>query len=260
MSPPCNPTNDLNLEITTSGGYDAVRSDPGNATAPIDAWATNPSPPPQPIEYCRYVNNSGAQSIFVPFKSKEEWTAFLNHLPSLVSVQHCSRKHTFTIYPSQDGSCTNASPASIDVTFPYQPYDQVNHKGVTLTISPDQQFTCNPGPNQWIQTALVQSTGLDSDSNDPSWTDPPTVTYSGGPSDLCARPPDFVYHIQWGGGGCSGPQRYYPTLCVSGALASTVTQPYRGDVVHEYDWSCSENGQISQCVYWCETTCGNYRC
>ncbi len=253
--PACNPTNDLNLAITTSGGYDAVRSDPGNATAPIDAWATNSNPPPQPIEYCRYVNNSGTQSIFVPFKSAPEWAAFLNHLPQLVSVQHCSRKHTFTI--SAGPACTNPSPATQNVTFPYQPYDQVNHQGASYTITPNPEFTCNPGPNQWTETVVVKSTGLDADSNDPSWNPPTSTYYDGNGGNLCNRPPAGRYEVCWGGCG-----QWYdpPALCVNGATASALNCDNDGTNTDQCDWTCTRGANVSQCHHWTETTCGNNRC
>jgi len=79
---------DLSTTVCTHavGCYNAVRSDPGSAIAPIDVWNA-----------CRYVDNTSSGSTgvsnFVPFHTAYEWSQFYNSYnhPGYLSVVYCSR-------------------------------------------------------------------------------------------------------------------------------------------------------------------------
>jgi N-acetylneuraminic acid mutarotase len=149
--------------------FDAIRSNSGQAPAPIDAW-----------ERCRYVDNASATSFFVPFKSDIEWLAFIGGSPSDLSLVTCARPATMSIVPSAD--CSTPSPASEPVGLPYA------RTGTTLSRS--ATFACVPsedGCPGWTQTVEVTYTALNSDIVNPSWL-AGTPTYLGSPPDpeLCS--------------------------------------------------------------------------
>ncbi len=234
QQPPCSASA---LVVTTSGNYDAVRSDPGPAAVPVDAYIDQALTQ----ERCRYVDNKSitGQSIFVPFKSASEWNAFIGNAPvGYINLVHCSRPsdaagpHALTVPASTapDTICNSPNPASVVVQEPsYQRYVAGNAASWTATADVNGkpiQFTCtNADGTTWVQTATAVFTGLDSDSNNPSWQ-LASVTYSGqatadgkcGPANgvAVANPPT------------SG-------LCDTGTASSvvlTADQDY-------YDWTCS---------------------
>jgi len=184
-SPAC--TAGSNLVVTTSGGYNAVRSDPGQAAVPVDAYINATQ------EYCRYVDNkaTAGQSIFVPFKSPPEWKAFIGNPPGYMNLVHCSRptdpagSNILTVPASTDPNtlCSNPNPASVVVQEPnYQRWTNGNAASWTATTDVSGkpiQFTCtNADGTTWTQTATAIFTGLDSDTNTPSWQ-LTSATYSG---------------------------------------------------------------------------------
>lgn len=68
--------------ITGTTGYDAVRSDPGSGTTPIDAW-----------NFCRYIDNISPQhhSLFIPMRTAAEWQAFFTNYPQTeLALTHCA--------------------------------------------------------------------------------------------------------------------------------------------------------------------------
>jgi len=165
------PPNNPDMVAATNPPYQAARSDMGSAMTPIDVW-----------NYCRYVDNGSAGiSIFVPFNTNREWSDFLAKAPNFVSLEHCSKPTSFSIPPNDPN---NPSPPCLPVTLPPQPanypyarFDQTTGTGSTQTVT--LQFACKDASgNPWIETVTATSTGLDSDTNNPSWT-PPVITYSG---------------------------------------------------------------------------------
>lgn len=171
--------------------YIGVRSDPGAAGLPIDAW-----------NYCRWVDNisSAHNSLFVPLRSSPEWTAFINNHPAAdISLAFCARPGTTTV-PANDP----ANPASDSDA---QCYDQ-NHnlqattqsyyvgsygrEGDTRTATPvGMSFDCYDadGNGPWTKTVTsVTLKGLSADRaggsnasrSSPDWQ-AVAVTYSGGP-------------------------------------------------------------------------------
>jgi hypothetical protein len=95
---------DLNACAAARGCADAVRSDPGLASAAIDVHGT-----------CRYVDNaSSATSYFVPLHSSGEWTDFLTNAPltSSINLVKCSRPYgalTVALSAPPYGGCTSSS-------------------------------------------------------------------------------------------------------------------------------------------------------
>jgi alpha-tubulin suppressor-like RCC1 family protein len=159
--PPLAPT-----QAITTTSYDAVRSDAGPASAPIDVWGK-----------CRYVDNNTTNntSYFIPFKTDNEWRSFITGAPDALSLVTCAKPATMDLVPSVD--CANPSPASQAVDLPYA------RTGTVLTRS--ATFTC-AGPQadcpSWTQTVRRDYTGLNSDVDTPSWL-AGTASYLGSPPD-----------------------------------------------------------------------------
>ena len=180
------------LAVTTSDPtyhFDAVRSDGGqSASVPVDAYGYNPQH--QKVEYCRYVDNTSTkgQSIFVPFKSADEWTAFLKNIPPFAQTSNCSRSMQDSISP--DGNCYNPVPASQPVTLPYVRYPDPNNlpNPPQQTVQVTFQCTDAQGNNPWQEVATAVYQGNDADTsqpnspNNPDWTRT-SLTYSTNNSD-----------------------------------------------------------------------------
>jgi len=169
-----------------SGGnvYDAAKSDHGSATCPVDIWnELNNS------KSCRYVDNnsSPATSIFVPFRTKEEWKAFIdpNNTPPFISIEHCTRGLATSIPPDPQGNCRPVPPATsvppVQISLPYARFDKPNNKGaspVTETVT----FSClDTNNNPWTEQAQQTFTALDSDDYPPGWQGGP-IAYSSAPA------------------------------------------------------------------------------
>ncbi len=126
------------------GSYCGARS-MGTAVLPIDIWTI-----------CRWVDNSGSEAYFVPFKSAREWTSFVatanaHGLPG-VSLTHCARPSgptaTFAVSPPYAG-CTSSQINAPNV---------YGRTGISLSPVPgiSRNFTCHNGLTaiqsrlQWI--------------------------------------------------------------------------------------------------------------
>ena len=70
------------------GCYDGARSIAGQkALMPIDVWGT-----------CRYIDNTAKDSLFVPFRSSGEWSAFLNAATKLsLTSTPCARPYSSSV-------------------------------------------------------------------------------------------------------------------------------------------------------------------
>ncbi|MGE3624398.1 MAG: hypothetical protein AB7H77_11085 [Bdellovibrionales bacterium] len=163
--------------------YSSAVSTPGPAAGPIDVWG-----------YCRYIDNitvlaANPESSLVPFRSAEEWLAFINNAPAdTFAVYHCARPAMIYVpadtkpgdfyYDPAAGNphaCTNATPPLQVLVLPY------GKQGETLTQS--IAFLCRESTGQeWTKTATVKFLALDSDNpaNNPSWR-MVNITYSGAP-------------------------------------------------------------------------------
>jgi hypothetical protein len=238
MAIPACPSSDPDAAITTPA-YNAVRSDQGLAAVPVDVYGL-----------CRYIdNNSTGQgtSIFVPFNSGTEWQAFLDNLPSYMSVEHCSKPTTFTVRPGP--GCYPVPPAtsvtSQSANFPYARFDQTTNAGVHDTVT--LTFNCTDmSGSPWTQTAYVQATGLDSDIANPSWQEE-AVNYSTVPTGICGNLNGYDGEVN-NYNGCPY-QTANMTYCASGivsALSCRTGRVGNGSVgVCSCTWTCS--GTSAQC-------------
>lgn len=159
-----------------SGCYDGAASTPGTALIPIDLFG-----------HCRFVDNSSATtSLFVPFRTDNEWTAFYNNSPGVLTLAHCSKPQN-GLQVTASTACPNPSPTAATVNEPnYQRCTPATDGSggciapyAPTWTAPDQTFTCNPGGlgAPWSETVTATFTGLDSDSGS-SWNKTPaTVTY-----------------------------------------------------------------------------------
>jgi hypothetical protein len=120
------------------------------AAVPVDVW-----------NYCRYIDNiDPINSLFVPFRTANEWVHFRdNHPPLMISLVHCARPTTaFAIPPSS--ACPSASPASVPVSLPYDRTGAIR----TFTAS----FSCDSAAGSWVQSARARYRALDADVADPN--------------------------------------------------------------------------------------------
>ena len=227
---PCPPLNPF-LAIGTAD-FDAVRSDAGQAAAPIDVW-----------NRCRYVDNSDStKSVFVPFKSQPEWDAFIGGYPEYVGLATCARPETKTILPN--GDCLDPSPASYAVNLPYA------RTGVVMTEN--RSFSCAPpedGCPGWTQTVQAQFTALNSDVSNPSWSAGNPI-YDGESPD----PSECAQDGACGGAhGVAVPTQPTSSLCGEGT-PSTVTGS------GPWNWTCAGTGggATASCSApkWVNGTCG----
>jgi hypothetical protein len=223
------PSSDPDLAVTTSGGYDAVRSDFGQAAVAIDAFINNTT------ERCRYVDNNTTsnESIFVPFRSGLEWNAFIMNAPSFTDPWLCSRTMSTSIPPDPtDTNCHDPKPTSQPVTLPYARWpDPTTGQPPQQTVQVSFQCTDDSG-NPWQEKATAVYQGLNSDTNNPSW-----------------QLVSLVYTTEAGNGVC-GPANgnSYANaaavnaagLCSSGtASPAVVTDP------GPWNWHCNGNGGSS---------------
>ena len=137
---PVCPTSNPNLAVALPT-YDAARADPGMAGPPIDVW-----------NFCRYVDNYGTNSLFVPFRTSPEWVAFVNHREPGLTLVTCSRPGSVNVpsdyptYPNPTGlqdlplnpwynaelACDTGQEISVSLAYA--------RTGTTITST--EQFTC----------------------------------------------------------------------------------------------------------------------
>jgi|GEM_PF-5571592 len=153
--PTCEP-DPLTDKDLTNGGYWGARSDPGEAFGAIDVWG-----------YCRYIDNispsTKSVSIFVPFRSKLEWTAFIKNAPAdVVNLVHCAREEKKIIRPDPQGKCVSPAPEAYEVVLPYARYydDQNNSKEIRMV---EFQCTDQKTGRRWTEIATAFYEALDSD-------------------------------------------------------------------------------------------------
>jgi hypothetical protein len=249
--PTANPDAAISTDNTISNPvYTAARSDPGYAGPPIDAH-----------NKCRYIDNSGSNSLFVPFKSAQEWSAFIQNHPADIAPQLCSRPGAFDIPNNHDSN----TPASWYV--PSLSCDPANTYPVTLhysrvgnTIVMQHGFTCTVagecttstpvqcGADQnWTLTA--QATFLAGASSDTGAAQPTggwtmsNLEFSGN-----KPPPNPPPAITPGQCGPSNGQAFNsaPTsnLCGTNNTASALTANSSG-----WNWTCTGNngGTTTSC-------------
>ncbi|MDD3370345.1 MAG: hypothetical protein PHE27_00820 [Alphaproteobacteria bacterium] len=120
------PDSAITWTIPTASDYVSVRSEYGNAAYPVDV----------PFDAydlsklaCRYIDNVDASlthEYFVPFRSPEEWNAFINMEHNYLALLTCARPRSYTITPSAAciaaaiADMTTVSPASFTVNLPYE--------------------------------------------------------------------------------------------------------------------------------------------
>jgi len=74
-------------------GFLAARIDPGMGAVPIHAF-----------DKCYYLDNRSKSAIFVPFKSDQEWTAFIQNHPSGISLTPCLFQAVYkSVKPTSQG-------------------------------------------------------------------------------------------------------------------------------------------------------------
>jgi hypothetical protein len=242
------------------GTYIGARTDPGTAGPAIDAW-----------NYCRYVDNTGGNSIFVPFNSYAEWIAFINNKPGYINLVTCSRPGTLPIpddYPTYPNGTPNPfydpnyacdAPQTANANMPY------SRTGLTVRAAP-VQFTCNvPGqcdssvpPNcganqQWTETATATFTaGAASDGSGASsgWA-LSNVAYAGNPP--VPSPPN-ANNGQCGS--ASGVQ--VSSAPTSGLCSVGMASAMAGSGSGPYTWTCSgvDGGQPMPCSTSMSASCG----
>jgi len=70
---------------------------------------------------CYYIDNQSGDSLFLPFRTAEEWTGLLKNLPTGVVVKNCAIAGNVSVPPNYGTStaCVTASPTSQTVYVPY---------------------------------------------------------------------------------------------------------------------------------------------
>lgn len=139
------------------------------ATTPVDVHGT-----------CRYLDNAGNDSFFVPFKKAEEWEAFLAYPPNNVTYRKCTRPFSgIDISAGLYYGLPDGPTAAVDLPYWYPGVTWPNpnsacpqtftHK-FTFECSETYGASCNKTrPHSWTHTYDFTATALDSDTNDPSW-------------------------------------------------------------------------------------------
>ena len=166
------------------GCYDAARSDTLKAAeTPIDVW-----------NVCRYVDNGTTTSIFVPFRSSEEWIAFKTHAEEnyahdadgnpLLTLVHCSRplpapwqSRWLVPLPQYDASgCVSDNPEGVETPDKYVRFYQPPTAPPTWPLVTGS-YTCHMKSNSYTTiNSEVIWTGLDADTHGlVNWT--PAVNY-----------------------------------------------------------------------------------
>lgn len=198
LSLPANECDVANVPLTTNacsslvGANGAVGSvAPGNGVNYVGARSLSLSMANTAIHafgYCFYVNNQSVESLFVPFNSAFEITAFYNKYATSLSginLIDCSVPGQVMVPPNfpgvpQANQCLN-NPSSLPVNVPnYAPYATAASATATSTGSPATPFACiSSDGTSFTETATA--TFGQQDSYDPvtqvGWV-PSTVVYT----------------------------------------------------------------------------------
>ncbi len=256
--------NQVTCDVTTGSGcatsngavaqssYGA-RGDVGSAAIPVDVWG-----------FCRYIDNATSNPIFAGFNTQNEWSLFLNNYQTAyqgkVSLVHCSRPATAAlgnalhVYAQPVASTGGIAPTGANVHLDsggyYIAVDQPNYyrypcsggancSGGVQSFPASVSFSYSPPGNAaaaWTTTVSETFTGLDSDSNSPSWKTG-TPSYTSSPASSC------------GSSANNQPLSIAPTatqLCGAGlASGFSATLPWK--------WTCSTYAQPTASVN-CQTT------
>ena len=209
------------FEAITTTDYDAVRSNIGQAAAPIDAW-----------NRCRYVDNtSTSTSVFVPFKSEVEWASFIRNHPAYLNLVTCARPTTMNITPNS--ACPSPSPAFEPVGLPYARTGTVIPKSATFTCA--AEGAC-PG---WTQTVHVNFTALNSDIKNPSWSSG-APTYLGDPPGQDSCPTAAADGVCGPANGVATSIMPATGLCSVGEPGPVGNNPEEDG--HFWHWRCTGSG------------------
>jgi len=182
--------------------YCAARGDSAIAASPIDAWGT-----------CRWVDNVGANAIFVPFRTSSEWQSFLAattspHSIAGITVTPCaepqSETHTtspVSTIPTYDNTCAGVTKNDGTIAVP-NVYGRTGVYGSAMTslypASPAlQNFTCHGGATN-ITSQLQWYAG------NINWTSKfiysPDLVLTAAPSSTTSAPVNAGTHValSWG--------------------------------------------------------------
>lgn len=170
-----------NTDANHSGnntGFKGLRSDPGNANGAVDVWT-----------FCRYLNNTLSESVFVPINSSNEWTQFIKNSP--YPLVNCSRPQTgLPVYPSSYGPIKANPPISPSVKTPI-----AASPVKIITVDEPNYYQCKPsttpGDTGCVATATVSIPTWSPTANytytppapGAGWTETATATYTGQNSD-----------------------------------------------------------------------------
>jgi hypothetical protein len=228
--------------------YVGARSDPGTPNCPINIWLkANPlvfNPQSNTTgEQCRYVvNSSSGTSIFVPFKSLNEWAQFAGARLPYISFLHCTEGTIVTLKadigdPESPTYCGSPNPSSQQFQLPYAIWNQTTSPPTSETtpITLTATFNCTTNGG-WVETATVTFTPTDSDYNNPSWVAGAT-TYTG--ASACGTDANAA--------SANGPWVDNPSgLCSSG---STVDKSSENHSNGNWTWNCAPpSGSPVQCT------------
>lgn len=123
----------------------------GTAVAPIDAWGR-----------CRWVDNAGNNSLFVPFRSDTEWLKFEAAAQQIegVEITHCARPYAETGAPA---TATAIAPYEDCTTVTADAPDVYGRTDISRWPEPalSQDFTCHDGATS--MQSLLQWLASDAD-------------------------------------------------------------------------------------------------
>lgn len=151
--------------LTTNGSCDVTnfcgaKADASTAVIPIEAWSV-----------CRWVDNSDSSSLFIPFKTAQEWQDFRNAAPTLlnghVNLVHCAVPYS-------------GNPQKVKVTPPFgscspiyvTPPNVYGRTGISLYPNPSvpgPAFTCHNGNTQMMSQIQWKANDVEITGRDQSW-------------------------------------------------------------------------------------------
>jgi len=184
------------------------------------------------IKACRYVDNGSSSSVFVPFRSMDEWNAFVNNYPSsIVSLAFCSRPRTFEIAP--DDQCPSPDPTKVDYDLSYA------RTGTTKNYT--AVFECGSGILEIVKSYFLAGVSPDTATPDSGWERSDVIYIPGGCGDASG--------VKTGTKPASG-------LCTGeGVSASSVAEG-----TDTWTWSCSASGENGDVTVSCEAPKGCASC
>ena len=199
-SPLCPSSNpDLAVTTTTPLGSppknaQAVRSDMGLAAVPVDVYGL-----------CRYIDNNSTgngTSIFVPFNSPGEWTAFIKAVPPVgnkvpfIKLNTCA-KPWMPPAPLADTTTTDTHYCGSPAPVPNSGPSKLPYAPTSNSVADEQfaitQYTCtcaNRTIPPWVETASQAYLPGDSDggASQGGWASSGGVQYSGNVPAGCGNP------------------------------------------------------------------------